>query len=349
MDGSPTNAKRAALLEILEQRGARSLTLSSTTALGWYLDGARVHIELSAGPVLTVRVSADGDVVNTGSNEAARLLAEELPGDLVVRPRPWYAPLDDAARDVSLDLLETDVADELRALRRSLSPLEIDRFRALGADAATALTEALSAATPATTGFELAASLTGAVVSRGADALVVLVDGADRVALRHPLPTTGAIGRRAMLVVCARRHGLIANATRWVRFGAPTAEEQDADERILEVEADAFAATRPGATIGGVLATIRSSYPRHGFNPDEWLSHHQGGPAGYATRDGLAVPDAQETVALHQAFAWNPTGPGCKVEDTVRTTVDGVEVLTVDPRWPTTLVRGIRRPVVLEL
>ena len=51
---------------------------------------------------------------------------------------------------------------------------------------------------------------------------------------------------------------------------------------------------------------------------------------------------------VDQAFAWNPTAPGAKVEDTVLVRADGIEVLTVDPRWPTTRVAGLDRPIELD-
>lgn len=335
--------KRAAVLALLERHDASSLLLSSTGALQWYLDGARVHIDLASGPILTVRVSADRDEVHIGSNEAERMLAEELPSDVAVLQHPWHSPVTPGT-----DLVEADVAADLVALRRTLTADELTRFRGLGTDAASVLTDALTVATPETTGFELASRVASGVVERGAEPLVVLVGGESRSAVRHPLPTADRLGRRGMVVVCARRHGLVANATRWVRFGSATAEETDADARILEVEADAFAATRPGVSLGDVLSSIRSAYPRHGFAEDEWLGHHQGGSAGYGTRETLAVPGSTAAVALGQAFAWNPTAPGAKVEDTVLITADGVEPLTVDPRWPTTRVRGIDRPDVLE-
>ncbi len=335
--------KRAAVLGLLERHAASSLLLTGTGALQWYLDGARVHIDLASGPILTVRVSPDGDEVHLGSNESERMLAEELPGDVRVLTHPWHSPVTPAA-----DLVEADVASGLVALRRTLTPVEVRRFRELGADAAAILTDALQSATPETTGTELAARVTHDAVARGTEPLVVLVGGESRSAVRHPLPTDDPLGRRAMLVICARRHGLVADATRWVRFGPATAAEDDADARILEVEADAFAATRPGASLDDVLSVIRSAYPRHGFAEDEWLGHHQGGSAGYGTRETLATPGSSAEVALGQAFAWNPTAPGAKVEDTVLVTGTGVEPLTVDPRWPTTTVRGVGRPVVLE-
>ena len=49
-----------------------------------------------------------------------------------------------------------------------------------------------------------------------------------------------------------------------------------------------------------------------------------------------------------QAFAWNPSAPSLKSEDTIVALEDGVEVLTVDRRWPTATVDDLARPLVLE-
>lgn len=38
-----------------------------------------------------------------------------------------------------------------------------------------------------------------------------------------------------------------------------------------------------------------------------------------------------------------------KIEDTVQLTESGLQVLTVDPRWPSTAVNGLLRPVTLQL
>ena len=343
MPSADRSVKRRALVDLLADRRASSLLLTSTPAISWYLGGSRVHINLAAGPIVELLVTLDGDEVHLQSNEHDRMLAEELPDDVTVHVRHWHEPLALAA-----DLVEADVEQELRDLRRALTPSDLQRLRSLGTDAASVLTDALYAATPEMSEFELASLVAAGVVARGADPLVILAQGASRSSIRHPLPTSAPLGRRAMLVVCARRHGLIANVTRWVRFGPATADEADADARILEVEADIFATLAPGKTLAGVLSEIVGFYPAQGFADDEWLQHHQGGAAGWDTRDPVATPDATDRLVLDQAFAFNPTGPGCKVEDTVQLTALGIDVLTVDPRWPTTLVRGIRRPLVLE-
>lgn len=343
--------KRERVLALLDRRGADSVVLRSHTAVAWYLDGARTHVSLAADPVVAVvvRRGGGGDEVRVFANEADRLHAEEL-GDAsgfdLVRV-PWHDELAPAGL-AALD--EADVAAALRAVRASLLPGELERYRALCREVAEALTDAAIAADPADTEHDVAARLASGLVARGIDPLVTLVAGRSRLAYRHPLPTAATLGDRVMLVACGRRHGLIANATRWMRWGgaAEVGAEADAMRRILDVEAAFFDAMRPGATLGDAFAAGTAAYARHGFDPDEWRRHHQGGAAGYAGRDPRATPGLGALVQPMQAFAWNPSAPGAKVEDTVLVGPDGIEVLTVDPRWPTMRIGALGRPIQLD-
>lgn len=331
--------------------GDATLFLTSDSALSWLLDGARVGVSTAAPPVLCAAVTATTTTVYSSSNEVARLSEEELPPSVEVVPVPWELPLVDTVRHS----LGTNVVDEgriqpaLRAARASLLPRELKRYRALCAETAAVLTDVAAELAPTLTERQAASRLAAGLVARGADPLVVLVAGESRLRFRHPLPTSAPLGRRAMLVVCARRHGMIANATRWVRFGDPTGAERGAEKAILGVEADIFAALRPGRGLADVFGTIVSSYPRHGFSAETWREHHQGGPAGYAGRDPRAVAGVPDVLTDHQAFAWNPSAPETKVEDTVLLTEHGVETLTVDQRWPTVQVDGRDRPGTLQL
>lgn len=341
---SELDTKRARVLSILDVAGADSVLLTSAAAISWYLDGARTHVSLAAPPIVQIEVSRQGDTVHLTSNEGARLRAEELPEAIRVVERDWFQPAP-AARG----LVEADLEAQLREARQAFLPGESARFRSLGEDAATALTDALGAAAPDTSELALASAVAGRLVDRGADPVVVLVAGVDRLEHRHALPTRARIGRRALITACARRDGLIVNLSRWIQFAPLSPQERDADERIRLVEADAFAATRPGATLSEILAAIARSYPARGFDADEWRRHHQGGPAGYAGRDPRATPDATDEVVLGQHFSWNPSALGAKIEDTVVLTATGIRPITVDPRWPTVIVEGRERPVALEL
>jgi hypothetical protein len=342
--------KRARVLELLDRVDAESVLLTSATAVAWYLDGGRQNVSLAADPIAAVRVGRDDDEVFVTSNEAERLVAEELPAGVVIRDRPWYEALEMPA--ISSALHEHQLDAELRAARAVLLPGERQRFRALSADAAAAVTDVLLAAQPSWSERRTAAELAGRLVAIGADPLVLLVAGERRASLPHPLPTDGPLGGRAMVVVCARRDGLIANLSRWVAFRPLTSDEEDAQRRILEVEADALDATRPGTVLSDVLQVIAGAYPAHGFDAEQWRRHHQGGAAGYGGRDPRATPSTSDVVRLGQAFTWNPWVPGAKIEDTVLLTgtpeAPVIEPITRDERWPTTRVGGRERPVTLQ-
>jgi Xaa-Pro aminopeptidase len=229
-----------------------------------------------------------------------------------------------------------------------LTPAEIGRFRALGTDAARALTVTLKAVRPEMTELQVAALAAGELAASDAWPVVVLVGGARRLPIyRHPTPRADEpIGERAMVVVCARRHGLVANLTRFVYFRSPTAAERAAATAVADVEAAAFDASTPGRTLGDVYRVIAAAYTRTGFEGAD-ADHHQGGLAGYRTREEIATPGSSTPIFEGSALAWNPSLSGTKLEDTVVVTANGLEILTVDPDWPTVDVDGRARPDVL--
>jgi antitoxin VapB len=301
-------------------------------------------------------VTRDGDEVIVPVNEAARLEAEEL-GGLGTRFRVIGWEVD---RDAELPRGDRvgadspipgrrDVSGALEAARRSLTEDEQGRFRALGRDCAEALTGVALALEPAASEHAAAAAVGAALLERAIDPIVLLVAGEARVPVhRHPLPTDAPVGRLVMLVVCGRRHGLIASLTRFVAFGGLPPELREAYGRLLRVDVAFNAATRLGETVGAAFAAGTRAYGEHGFDPEEWRLHHQGGPTGYEPRDYLATAAATAVVEEHQAFAWNPSVASLKCEDTILATSGLPEVLTADPAWPTETVSGLARPLVLE-
>ncbi|MDP8905223.1 MAG: M24 family metallopeptidase [Chloroflexota bacterium] len=304
------------------------ITESDALVLADRIDGPRIADEQSFAGLRVVETSwaeprAREEVVHELVGEGARVASD--------RPRNDEAPL----------------PDELVAARRRLLPGEIERFRVIGRDAAAAVTEVLSAAAPTMSENELAGRAAAALLRRGLFPVVLLVGGARRLPLyRHPLPTDEQIGERVMLVACARRYGLVANLTRFVYFRPPNGDEGARHAAVAEVEAAAFAASTPPATLGEVYGTIVDAYARAGYAGAE-RDHHQGGLAGYRAREEVALPDSTTIIAKGAALAWNPSLPGAKIEDTVVAGDGGVEVLTVDPAWPTVEVAGRRRPDVL--
>ena len=342
--------KRARVRALLTGAGD-TIALRDPANLAWYLGGARVHVVGGVSEAICeVAVGAEDEELRTTVIEAPRLAAEELgTGAPRLRAVPWWEPLGpDAGASDRPRPGERDVAAGLVAARGALVPEEVARFRLLGRQTAAAAGAALRAAGRADAEFALAGRAARELLEREIDPVVLLVAGEERLPRhRHPLPTGAPLGARAMLVVCGRRHGLICSVTRMRAFTPLRPPERATYDGLLAVEAAALDATRPGARIGDVVNAIAAAYPAHGFAADEWHQHHQGGPTGYAPRDYIASPAADALVRDAQAFAWNPSGGGFKVEDTVLATADGVEVLSPDPEWPAVAAGGRQRPDVL--
>ena len=344
---------------LLEEEDLAAIRLRGIDWFAWATAGGSSRVLLAAETgAAELLVTPDGAFVLTDAIEAERLAAEEVPAPWTIVAHPWERPeaRERLVRDrtggapVASDRPSTHerpLPESFLRSRWALVNEEQDRLRRLGADTASVLTDALAAAEPAWTGHRLSASVHAGLVDRGIDPALVLVGDAGRLwRWRHPTASSGALGRRAMAVVCARRQGLYACCTRLVAFGRPAAEDLLADDAVLQVEAAALDATAPGATLGSVLEQIQAAYARAG-RPDAWREHHQGGPTGYLARERVATPGDASVLPSGAAVAWNPSLPGAKVEDTFLVGPRGrLEILTIDPRWPTTSTGGRSRPAV---
>src|SRR5215210_846602 len=85
-------------------------------------------------------------------------------------------------------------------------------------------------------------------------------------------------------------------------------------------------ATLPGATLAEAFGLCQTFYAEAGF-PDGWRDHHQGGTTGYAAREIAANPETRQEIRPGQAFAWNPSLPNAKAEETFVLLPEGPEVL----------------------
>ena len=218
--------------------------------------------------------------------------------------------------------------------RYQLTDSEIGRFRTLGKDSGEAIGNLARSLSPGLTEQEVARRANDAMAAIGADTVVTLVAADERIKrFRHPLPTDLRWEKVLMIVVCARRQGLIASLTRIICAGAVPDELDLRTRAAAHVNAQLFAATRPGSTGSELYAVAANSYRAKGF-PDEEKLHHQGGAAGYRTREWVAHPHCKEKVQRNQAFAWNPSITGTKVEETMIAFEDHIEVITTTAGWP---------------
>jgi len=366
--------KRQRIQNFLHTHELDGMVLQSQSFFAWATGGGSnwVATDNERG-VATLLHLANGQQYAFANNiEVPRLEQEEFLSELgyQVVSQDWW--LDNATKEAEIWRLAggkatrlgsdgfltgaQNVAGELSRERWQLTVEEIDRYRQLGSDAATALETTCANLMPGLTEWEIAGQLAKASFERGLLPYVTLVATDERIFnYRHPIPTTKKLESYVMVVLCAKRGGLIANCTRLVHFGPLPAELKRKQAAVLQVDATFNLHSIPGAKVSEIFAQAQSVYTEYGF-ANEWQLHHQGGATGYAGRDYLGVPGSPEIVLPNQTFAWNPSIAGIKSEDTVLVTADGQhEVLTraANSKWPTVQVEvpglgKLERPLVLE-
>jgi Xaa-Pro aminopeptidase len=329
--------RREGLRAIMERRGLGALLLRRPANFAWYTGGAdnRVDHDDPLG-VAGILLTNEAEYVLTDNIEAPRMRGEQTP-EMDIAEHPWHTGPGALLKDlvdgpIGADHpsdLGFDVSDGISPLRHVLDDEAIGRYRRLGADAAEAISEAASALSPDTDELEAASGLAESCRRRGMFSPVLLAASAGRLGrYRHPIPRGGPLGSRATLVVCAERGGLYANLTRMISFeeGAPEIRKrQEACEEILRRMRQE--ATLAGTTLADAFDLCRTFYAEAGF-PEGWQDHHQGGTTGYASREVVASPETQQEIRPGQAFAWNPSLPDAKAEETFVLLPDGPEVLT---------------------
>jgi antitoxin VapB len=348
--------KHARLRELLERRAAGSIWLRRTRNLSWITAGAEVSIAVDSETApYSALITPEKRVIITDNIELPRLRKEEKFEDLGFEfaVSNWYArelpPMPDAISD-----MDEETEAEVRLLRLVLDSDEQIRYRALGADAAAALEEAIRAAQPGESEWQIAARLDAACRKRGGQAIVNLIATDDRIAqFRHPYVTGKTLENLLMMVVCMRRAGLVVSATRLAYWGDVPLELRDKQDKVAVIDAAVMSATRPERTVGDAFAALQAAYASQGEG-DQWKYHHQGGPTGYNSRESIATPGDPTVIQAGQAFAWNPSLVGCKSEDTILLGEDGFEIVTqASAEWSSLEIgiggQTIRRPAILEL
>lgn len=358
---------QAKLSRLREQMAAQHLDaahLTTTASTAWITAGAATYVNESTDiAASSALVTHNHAYILTTTVEEPRLLHEEHLHDLgfEVLAEPWYATgkclsqITGSGRVGHEYPQESDnsISRTLMELRANLQPTEVLRFRDVCADAAAAIDETVRAIRPGETEHAIAARLAAATRARGGSDVVNLIASDNRIYhYRHPLPTSRQVERYAMAVLCFRRSGLIASVTRLIHFG-PLPDDLSAKAKALaNVDARIIAGTQHGRTLGDLFALARAAYADAGY-PDAIEEHHQGGLAGYLTREEIATPTCTTQIAVNQAFAWNPSIRGVKSEDTIVLTANGPEILTAPKDWPVWNIevdgKTITRPAVLVI
>lgn len=350
---SDTEIKTARLGEMLAASGFGAVLINNQHNFAWLTGGASNGIDLSrdAGAASILVCSNAKRYLLASNIEMQRMLAEQISTD-------DFEPIDyrwqdekasstfviDKGKQLIAGEIVTDNAleNKVAECRYSLTETERMRFRELARGAAEAMSRTVSSISPGETEIEIAETLRHELAASDVTSVVVLVGADERIArYRHPVPTVNRWKKELLLVTCAKRHGVIASLSRMITVGEPSDELKKKTEAAAFVHASLLNATKVGATGSELYDVARRAYVQNDFE-DEIDRHHQGGATGYRTRDWVAHPMSSEIVKLHQAFAWNPSITGTKVEESCIVSDDGIEIVTAIKDQPTitTMIDG---------
>jgi Xaa-Pro aminopeptidase len=247
-----------------------------------------------------------------------------------------------------------NISKNLREMYYPLSDGEIEDIRELAMNMATIVEHAAKDIKYGTTEVEVAGKVAGQLVSREIWPEFIMVAADERIhKFRHCIPKKIPIQQMAHLSGTVHRKGLYVSLTRLISLGKSTPEWQRRQEACNRIDAKAIAQSKPGISTGEVFKAIMKNYAEEGY-PDEWMAHHQGGPAGFYGRDYKATEYETRRLRERQPVVWNPTLQGAKSEDTILTGRMGEapEILTETGNWEYYSVSfdniTIRRPAIFE-
>ncbi len=346
--------KTERLVRILAENELDAVVLNAQHNFAWLTGGGSNGVDLSReNGVASIVVTSDGERFLLASViEIDRMLSEEV-SDYNFDPIDfnWQGEKADSASvlekarlvlqtgakiatDIPIFAGISAIEGKIAACRYRLTTEEQARFRELGRDSGLAMDQLVGKLEQGDTEIEIAEKLRHELGMSGIASVVTLVAADERISrYRHPAPTSNRWHQTLLLVTCAKRYGLIASLSRMVSIGEPDGDLKRRTEAAASVNAALLEATRPGTTGAELYKVAAEAYDKSGFS-DEINRHHQGGAAGYRTREWVAHPQSREVVQLYQAFAWNPSITGTKVEDTTIVTANGIEIVTPSPRFP---------------
>ena len=342
--------KKSRLMNLMKTQGLDSVIFTKRQNFAWATGGADNHVRhASEGGVASLIFFRDGRrMVLTSNIEAPRIWDEELAGlGFELSAVSWWKPEERAAtlngllaggKTASDDGTPgtRDVEPFMPPLRMSLTSHEMDKYRWIGKQAGQGIADACRKARKGMTEEEIAGILFHEMQKKSVKPTVMLVAADDRISkYRHPIPTALKVKSAVMVVLCARRWGLVVSCSRLVRFGAMPAELKRRHEACVNIDGVFITSTVPGAAWSGIFHKAQEAYREAGFR-DEWQKHHQGGPTGYIEREFTANPTTPASLQVEagMAVAWNPSITGTKSEDTILVTPRGPEIISASPGWP---------------
>lgn len=334
---------------LLKQKKLDALLLTKRDSFSWFTQGkSNFVLQTTDYGVAYLYVTDKVVTCITSSNEVKRFAEEEFKNSSVnIESCSWDVDLDDFTDQFLKGIVGSDdgrektidISHDLKELRSSLSETEQEKYYTLGQSAAKIVEHVCATCEPGMTEYEIASLVAQKCIADRINPVCLLVATDDRIDnYKHPIPTNKKLENTLMIVLGAERDGLNVSLTRFVSFRPLSEKKQSNNYSLAYIHASLINSTRVGASFSEIFKNLVSLYNEQGFN-NEWLNHHQGGPTGYACRETIVTSRSVESVRNHQAFAWNPSLPGLKSEETIVVNGRNHSILTRTKDWPTICIQ----------
>lgn len=347
------NTKIDTLKNWMKQNNLGGMLFTQVRNVNWITAGranTQIVLNKDVGAASLLIMDDGSKYLLANGSEAQRMLDESLKGlGYQLKFYPWYEanPVKDSRGKLITEIAgnkrigsdtpypETMLMDEkFQPLRYQLTPTEIIRYRWVCEQTTDAVAEVCKKLMPGMNEFQIEAMTAAEIRSRGIIPTVLLIGVDQRIyEYRHAIPFGATLKDYAMVNVVAEKWGMPVAVTRFVHFGPLPSDLQNKLEKAAIVNAHYEEAAKPGTLCSNLFEEMKKWYADAGYE-GEWMKHHQGGAIGYNDREYVIYPGINQVVHVNQAFAWNPTITGAKVEETILVHPDGIEVLTKYGNWP---------------
>ena len=350
------NTKLQKIRDIIAQKGVGGVLIERQNNFSW-LTGGRGFIglasEVACGSAL---VTKDKAYLVANNIEITRLIDEETSAcdEIVPLSFLWHEESNRSEiikQSASGEVLtDTQLAAEFFEMRTVLDSDEMAFFADFSIQAANILENAVKNVKVGMSEFELAGEISRGLWNAEIEPITLLIAFDERTfKYRHFLPTANKLKNYAIASICARKGGLIVSATRSVYLNGQIPDEiTQKYQQLSKVYARLVNNTKPGAKLSDLFESIKVDYAACGYQCEENL-HHQGGMTGYVARELRAMPNVDYIAKANQAYAWNPTITGTKLEDTIIIKENGFDILTHTGNYEYVEIDGVKIPQIINL
>ncbi|MCL2369032.1 MAG: aminopeptidase P family protein, partial [Oscillospiraceae bacterium] len=261
------NWKLQKLRELLAEGGYTALEINSQANFSWLTRGRGFIGLASVAACGSIFVTAEEAYLVTENIEAERLYVEQLDSspEITVRPFPWNQP--ERRGEIVASILEggklateQDISAGLFKLRTVMTPYDLSDYRRLCRESAEILEGTVKELIVGISGYELTGELSKRLWAADIEPITLMAAFDDRaLQYRHPIPSADKLQNYALVVICARRNGLIASVTRNILLREDPLL-MDRHAKCAMVDAVATARLKPGAVVGEIYGAMAAEY-----------------------------------------------------------------------------------------